>query len=243
MVEALGEEHQPGCVDVFRGAKEVRLPLRAELEVEEGHVRRERRDRERREDRVGEAGGTSPLRMPCHLTSRSSGQPAADSVSCHDPAKLGPVGVAHRDPPEREQPALVDPAALVEEEQMHWQAYVSALVTTWLPAHMPEGQLRSRLQLVRVVLPDSRSHAITDQALLRQLPPRLSQESVLLNAEASDPPALFKVLIADWSRSRDLNLRCKRRYTTLMPAADGLAWSSVRAVFAASIVLLMSVVS
>jgi hypothetical protein len=32
---------------------------------------------------------------------------------------------------------------------------------------------------------------------VRQLPPRLLQESVLLNAEASDPPALFKVLIAE----------------------------------------------
>ena len=32
---------------------------------------------------------------------------------------------------------------------------------------------------------------------LRQLPPRLLQESVLLNAEASDPPASFKVLIAE----------------------------------------------
>jgi hypothetical protein len=31
---------------------------------------------------------------------------------------------------------------------------------------------------------------------LTQLPPRLLQESVLLNAEANDPPALFKVLIA-----------------------------------------------
>ena len=32
---------------------------------------------------------------------------------------------------------------------------------------------------------------------LRQLPPRLLQELVLLNAEASAQPALFKVLIAE----------------------------------------------
>ena len=31
----------------------------------------------------------------------------------------------------------------------------------------------------------------------RQLPPRLLQESVLLNAEEREPPASFKVLIAD----------------------------------------------
>ena len=35
------------------------------------------------------------------------------------PAKLRPVRVAHRDPPERKQPVLVDLTALVEKEQMH----------------------------------------------------------------------------------------------------------------------------
>ena len=63
-------------------AEEVGLALAAELEVEQRHVGGERRGGERREDGVGERGGTSPLRIPCHLTSRSSGQPAAESVSC-----------------------------------------------------------------------------------------------------------------------------------------------------------------
>jgi len=53
MVEALGEEHQPSRVDILRGAEEVRLTLRSKLEVEQGHVRGEGRERERAEDRVG----------------------------------------------------------------------------------------------------------------------------------------------------------------------------------------------
>ena len=45
-----------------------------------------------------------------------------------------------------------------------------------------------------------------------QLPPRLLQESVLLNAEESEPPASFKVLIADVGLVREaLHLRCERR--------------------------------
>ena len=34
-------------------------------------------------------------------------------------AKLGPVGVADSDPAEREKPAAVESAALVEEEEAH----------------------------------------------------------------------------------------------------------------------------
>ena len=62
VVEALGEEHQPGRVDVLRAAEEVGLALGAELEVEQRHVRGERRAGERREDGVGERGAAP---RPC----------------------------------------------------------------------------------------------------------------------------------------------------------------------------------
>ena len=118
MVEALGEEHQAGRVDVLRAAKEVGLALGAELEVEQGHVCGERRDRERREDGVGERRRNLALADPVPLdlaVERPAGR--GERLLPH-PAKLRPVGVAHRDPSEREEPALVDLAALVEEEQM-----------------------------------------------------------------------------------------------------------------------------
>ena len=45
------------------------------------------------------------------------------------------------------------------------------------------------------------AHTLVRTAMIaitrRQLPPRLLQESVFLNAEESEPPASFKVLIAD----------------------------------------------
>jgi hypothetical protein len=70
------------------------------------------------------------------------------------------------------------------------------------------------------------------------------QESVLVNAEASDPPALFKVLIAELvSLARLWTCGASVATVALTAAADGLAWTSVRAVLAASTVLLMSVVS
>ena len=68
------------------------------------------------------SGGTSPVRMPCHFTSRSSGQPASRSVRCQRLAELGPVRVAHRDAPEQRQPALVEPPALVEVQDIHPRA-------------------------------------------------------------------------------------------------------------------------
>ena len=72
------------------------------------------------------AGGTSPLRMPCHLISWSSGQPCAASVSCQRRRSSGQSRVAHGDAAEREEPALVDLAALVEEEQVHSEAQLGA---------------------------------------------------------------------------------------------------------------------
>ena len=98
------------------------LALGAELEVEQRHVRGERRDRERREDGVGERRRNLALADPVPLDLTVERPAGRGERLLPDPAKLRPVGVAHRDPAEREEPALVDLAALVEEEQVHRQS-------------------------------------------------------------------------------------------------------------------------
>ena len=60
--------------------------------------------------------GTSPVRIPRHL--RSSGQ-LAEQRLVPEVAQHDPVGVTHADPAERELATLVEPPALVEEEDVY----------------------------------------------------------------------------------------------------------------------------
>ena len=65
------------------------------------------------------AGGTRPVRIPCHLTSFAGSQPCALRGASQWERRLAPVRLAHGHAAEREQAVLSDPAALVEEEKAH----------------------------------------------------------------------------------------------------------------------------
>lgn len=64
------------------------------------------------------AGGTKPVRIPCHLTSFAGSQPCASSGASH--AALSPRHSSARTatPPRAKSPS-VPMAALVEEEEAH----------------------------------------------------------------------------------------------------------------------------
>ena len=76
--------------------------------------------------------------------------------------------------------------------------------TTWprqarkaFPPHDSWWEKSAGERATKVLMPLDLEGEACRSACLRQLPPRFLQESVLLNAEASDPPASFKVVIAE----------------------------------------------
>ena len=119
VVEALGEEHQAGRVDVLGRAEELGRAHRSELEVEQRDVRRDRRVRECGEDRVGERRRYLPRADAVPLDLAVERPARGGQRVLPDLTELRPVDVAHDDPAEREDAALLDLAALVEEQQVH----------------------------------------------------------------------------------------------------------------------------
>src|SRR6187397_670874 len=107
MVEALREKHQSCRIDVLGRPKEPRFALGSELEVEQRHVRGNRRDRKRRKDGVSERGWNLALPDPVPLDLPIKRPVGLGKRPLPDPAELWPVGVAYRDPPERKEPALI----------------------------------------------------------------------------------------------------------------------------------------
>ncbi|MBA2384980.1 MAG: hypothetical protein H0V68_10025 [Actinobacteria bacterium] len=118
VMEALADEHEGGAVREL-GRPEELGQLGARLEVEERHVRSERRAGDRVHDRIGELGrhvacsDSVPLdlvrRIPAVRLER--GEPVGSQVA--------PVGLVHGHAAEGEQPVVTDPAALVQEEEAH----------------------------------------------------------------------------------------------------------------------------
>ena len=92
----------------------------AELEIEQGHIRRERRKRERRVDRVVERQNL-PLADPAPLDLTIERPAGRLRVSCQIRRSSRQSESPPRSP-EREQPALVNLTALVETEQKHKQS-------------------------------------------------------------------------------------------------------------------------
>ncbi len=118
-VEALGQEHEAGRVRVLGGGEVLGMRRTPGPLIEQRHVRGDGRGREHREERVAERRGHAavPDEVPLDLAlerPRMRGERLVPS-----PPQLRPVAVAHGDAAEREEPALVDLATLVDEEQVH----------------------------------------------------------------------------------------------------------------------------
>lgn len=122
-METLREEHERGPVDVLERAEEGvllgRESSRAGVEIHDRDVRRHRRGGERCEDGVRQLGWHLALAdaVPLHLpVERPAGCPEGVEPEVF---QLGPVGVANGDAAETEEAALVEPVALVQEEDEH----------------------------------------------------------------------------------------------------------------------------
>ena len=118
-MEALGEEHQRRRVRVLGAAEELGEVAASQPEIEQRHVRDERRSGERVEDRACERRrhGAAAHAVPLHLAVERPAVRAQRLLPAV--AQQMPVAVAHGDPAEREHSVPVEPPALVEEQQMH----------------------------------------------------------------------------------------------------------------------------
>ena len=119
MLESLREEHESGGVGVLGGGEELGRLAEAQLDLQQRDVTGDRRPRERRDDGVGERRRDLARADPVPL-----------DLAIRRPAMLGkrrlpelaeerPVGVAERDPAEREELLLRELSGLVEEEQVY----------------------------------------------------------------------------------------------------------------------------
>jgi hypothetical protein len=119
VLEALGEEHQRGRVRLLVAPEEVGLLDPAAREVEHADEAGDRRPGERRVDSVGERRRhlARPDPVPLHLAVERP--PGGAQGLLPEVAEHRPVPVSDRDPAEREARALVEPPALVEEEEVH----------------------------------------------------------------------------------------------------------------------------
>lgn len=119
VLEPLGQEHERRRVRVLVGAEEVRLLGPAALEVEDADEARHRRAGECGEDGVRERRRHLALADPVPLDLAVERPPGGAERLLPELPQLGPVPVANRDPAERKARSLVDPPALVEEEEVH----------------------------------------------------------------------------------------------------------------------------